>query len=63
MALLIHHISRTVAALDQEIALGVLVLCLGLDTYLVITGSGFGLFLRGFLDKWIVENWALYCCK
>jgi len=50
MAPLIHHISRTVAALDQEIALEILVLCLGLDTYLVITGIlGFVcLFLWGF---------------
>ena len=39
MALLIHCISRTVAAPDQEIALEILVLCLGLDTYLVITGG------------------------
>lgn len=50
MALLIHHILRTVSVPDQEMSLEILVLCLGLDTYLVIIGSldsvcFFGVFL------------------
>lgn len=41
MALIIPRTSRTIAAPDQEIALEVLILCLGLDTYLITGGLGF----------------------
>lgn len=64
MALLIHHILRIVSAPDQKMSLEILVLCLGLDTYLVIIGSLDSVCFCGvFFDKWIVEYWAPHCCK
>lgn len=61
MALLVYHISRTVAFLEKEIALEILVLCLGLDTgrLQMVWDISLSVFLFFFFDKWL----AIYCCK